>query len=93
MCFAVIGTWYIVYEGTYSSQDVEDDLKAGIMSLAVGHRRHAKTYLGTAAAVQVALLGVVGILIGAGPFCFPGACVEIRMSLEWILWSVGLRII
>ncbi|CAF9935760.1 Para-hydroxybenzoate--polyprenyltransferase, mitochondrial precursor (PHB:polyprenyltransferase) [Imshaugia aleurites] len=88
--YAATGTWTIVYEGTYSFQDVRDDLKAGIMSLAVGHRHHAKSLLGSAAALQVGLLGLVGWLVQASPVYFVGACVGAGLSLGWMIWSVDL---
>ncbi len=88
--FAATGTWCIVYEGTYSFQDLKDDLKAGIMSLAVGHRHHAKTFLGSAAAVMVGFLGLVGWLIGAGPIYYVGACGGTGISLGKMVLSVDL---
>lgn len=89
--FAATGTWCIVYEGIYSFQDLRDDLKAGIWSLAVGHRHHAKQFLGTAAAVMVTFLGLVGWLTEAGPIYFLGACVGTALSLGYMVWSVDLE--
>lgn len=88
--FAATGTWCIVYEGTYSFQDLTDDLKAGIMSLAVGHHHHAKRFLGSAAAVQVAFLGLAGGLVGVDPVYFVGACGGTALSLGWMIWRVDL---
>lgn len=61
----------VVYEGgAYSFQDPINDLKAGVMSLAVGHRHHAKTLRFGMAALQVKLLVTTGALMRAGPLVF-----------------------
>ena len=42
------------------------------MSLAVGHRQHAKQLLSSMAALQVLLLIITEVLIDAGPLYFSG---------------------
>ena len=54
--YIATGTWTIVYEGTYSFQDLKDDLKAGVMSLAAGHHQHAKQLLSFFVLLQATLL-------------------------------------
>ena len=88
--YTATGIWTIVYEGTYSFQDLTDDLKAGVMSLAVGHRDVAKQLLSTMASLQVGLLFATGTLIGAGRLYFAGACGGTVLSLAYMLWSVDL---
>lgn len=89
--FGATGTWCIVYEGIYSFQDLRDDLKAGIWSLAVGHRHHAKPFLGTAAAVMLAFLGLAGWLIEASPIYFIVTCVGTALSLGYMVRIVNLK--
>ncbi len=89
--YTATGTWTVVYEGTYSFQDLTDDLKAGVMSLAVGHRDHAKQLLSTMASVQVALLLATGYLIGASPLYYTAACGGTTLSLTYMLASVDLK--
>ena len=50
----------------YAHQDVRDDAKAGIGSMAVRWRRHTKILLSILAVLQVGLLIVVGMDMGAG---------------------------
>lgn len=88
--YCVAGTWTVVYEGIYSFQDLEDDLKAGVMSLAVGHQHHAKQLLSSMALLQVALLVATGTLIEAGPLYFVGTVGGTAASLSYMLWSVDL---
>ena len=88
--YAAISTWTIVYEGTYSFQDPNDDFKARVMSLAVGYLDHPKRLLSTVALVQVGFLVATGCLIGARPLYFTGACVETALSLVYMLCSVDL---
>ena len=83
--YVATGTWCIVYEGIYSFQDLRDDLKAGIWSLAVGHRHHAKQFLCTAAAMMVAFLGLVGWFIESSPIYFIAACVCTELSLGYMI--------
>ena len=90
--FGATGTWTIVYEGTYSFQDLKDDLKAGVMSLAVGHQHNAKQLLSLTAMLQVALLFTTGHLINAGPLYFAGACGGTGASLAYMIWIVDLTV-
>ncbi len=64
--------WTVLYDTIYAHQDVKDDTRIGIKSMAVKHG--AKTILTGLAAVQVSLLAVTGWIIGAGPVYFLGTC-------------------
>ena len=90
--YTATGTWTIVYEGTYSFQDLTDDLKAGVMSLAVGHHHHAKQLLSAFASLQVMLLAATGLLMGAGQSYYVGVCGGTAVSLTYMLWSVNLTV-
>ena len=90
--YTTTGTWTIVYEGTYSFQDFTDDLKAGVMSLAVGNHQHAKQFLSMFASLQVILLIATGLLMDAEPLYYARVCGGTAVSLTWMLWSVDLTL-
>ena len=66
--------WTTVYESIYQYQDLDDDIKAGIHSMAVRYRNSIKALLSLAAVLQVLSLAATGVMIGAGPIYFVGAC-------------------
>ncbi|MCJ1330080.1 hypothetical protein MMC10_006761 [Thelotrema lepadinum] len=54
--------WTMIYDTIYAHQDLQDDLKAGIKSLAVVYRDRTKTLLWQLLAVMSALLTACGFL-------------------------------
>ncbi|KAK7535620.1 putative UbiA family prenyltransferase [Phyllosticta citricarpa] len=72
--FASTTLWNITYDTVYAFQDLKDDLQAGVMSLAVRIRHHAKAVLSLFATAMIGLLFAAGVLaefsipffIGAG---------------------------
>lgn len=82
--------WTIVYDMIYAYQDIRDDAKAGIKSIALAQEANAKTFLGTVATVQVCLLGTAGFVIGAGPIFYAGTCGGAAITLAYMVRSVNL---
>lgn len=82
--------WTLVYDTVYAQQDVEDDAKAGVRSMAVWFRGRAKSMLWSVATVQVALLILSGYCIGLGPFYFTVACGGTAASLTYMLITIDL---
>jgi len=83
--------WTVIVEVVQDFQGLKDDLQAGVMSLAVAHHHHAKPMLWSAAIIQVGYLFMTGVLMGAGPIYFAGACGGTAISLTWMLLSVDLE--
>ena len=80
--------WTVLYDTIYAHQDVRDDTRIGIKSMAVKHG--AKTLLAGLAAVQVSLLAVTGWTIGAGPIYFLGTCGGAATATTTMIWHVRL---
>ncbi|EME84303.1 uncharacterized protein MYCFIDRAFT_187365 [Pseudocercospora fijiensis CIRAD86] len=83
--------WTIVYDMIYAYQDIKDDAKAGIKSIALAQQANAKAFLGAVGGVQVALLTGAGLAIGAGPAYFLGTCGGAAATLAYMIWKVNLE--
>ena len=62
--------WTVLNDTIYAVQDLEDDLKVGIMSVAVRYKDNPKTLFGWLAIVQICFLVFTGVVIKAGPIFF-----------------------
>jgi 4-hydroxybenzoate polyprenyltransferase len=82
--------WTLVYDMIYAYQDIKDDVKAGIKSIALAQQHNAKTFLSVVAGVQVALLAASGMAIGAGPIFFGGVCGGAASTLGYMIKKVDL---
>ncbi|TVY78268.1 4-hydroxybenzoate geranyltransferase [Lachnellula suecica] len=67
--------WTIIFDTVYAHQDIKDDIKAGVKSLAVRLGDQTKFGLGILGVIQV------GLLLGAGYFC--------RLSTIYFVVSCG----
>ena len=76
----------------YAHQDYADDLRAGVMGLAVRlGRKGTKPALAVLAAVQVACLVAAGTYAGFGLGYFVLSCGGAAASLATMLWRVQLE--
>lgn len=82
--------WTLVYDMIYAYQDIRDDAKAGIKSIALAQEANAKTFLTAVAGVQVALLAGAGMAIGAGPVFYGGVCGGAAATLGYMIRVVDL---
>lgn len=82
--------WTLVYDMIYAYQDIKDDVKAGIKSIALAQQSNGKKFLSVVAGVQVALLAGSGMAIGAGPVFFGGACGGAAVTLGYMIKKVNL---
>ena len=83
--------WTVIYDTIYAFQDVEDDAKADIKSIAVRHRANTKTLLSSLAVAQVSLLAATGLLTGMSPLYYLGSCGGTAMSLAIMIRKVDLK--
>ena len=88
--YASCVAWTVVYDMIYAYQDIADDAKAGIKSIALAQKSNAKAFLGTVAGLQVALLSGAGVAIGAGPVFFTGTCGGAAATLGYMIYKVDL---
>ena len=83
--------WTVVYDMIYAYQDIRDDAKVGIKSIARAQEKNAKAFLSAVATVQVALLAGAGIAVGAGPVFFVGTCGGAAATLGFMIRRVNLK--
>ena len=92
ICFyAANFAWTVIYDTIYAHQDVEDDAKAGVKSIAVRHRYNKKAVLSGLAGVQLSLLVATGLLTGFSPVYFVGSCGGSAVALAVMIRSVDLK--
>ena len=84
-------TWTTIYECIYAYQDILDDEKHGVNSMAIRLRGRAKTVLSFLAVLQVCLYAWMGWLLRATPWTFGGSCLWMSVSLGTMIWSVDLE--
>jgi 4-hydroxybenzoate polyprenyltransferase len=83
--------WTMVYDMIYAYQDIKDDVKVGIKSIARAQEKNAKFFLTAVSAAQVALLAGAGLSIGAGPIYFIGTCGGAAATAAYMIWKVNLK--
>ncbi|KAK4204799.1 putative para-hydroxybenzoate--polyprenyltransferase mitochondrial precursor [Triangularia verruculosa] len=83
--------WTVLYDMIYAHQDIKDDAKAGIKSIALKHDKETKQVLTGLAAVQIALLAGAGVATGAGPAFFIGGCGGAAVTLGVMIKRVNLK--
>jgi 4-hydroxybenzoate polyprenyltransferase len=82
--------WTILYDMIYAHQDIKDDAKAGIKSIALRHEKNTKAVLSGLAVVQATLLAAAGAAIGAGPIFYVGTCGGALFTTANMIWRVRL---
>ncbi|KAI0902871.1 UbiA prenyltransferase family-domain-containing protein [Ustulina deusta] len=88
--YCATACWTIVYDTIYAQLDVEDDIRAGVRSMAVYFRGHTKTLLWGVSISMVTLLFLSGYLQGFGPGYFTVTCGGTMCSLVYMLSTVDL---
>ncbi|KAF2770153.1 4-hydroxybenzoate polyprenyl transferase [Teratosphaeria nubilosa] len=83
--------WTMVYDMIYAYQDIKDDVKAGIKSIALAQERNGKIFLAAVSAVQVGLLAGAGAAIGAGPLFYFATCGGGAATLGYMIRKVDLK--
>lgn len=83
--------WTVVYDTVYAQQDVEDDAKAGVRSMAVRFMDAPKALLTFVAVLQVALMAISGWIQGWGLAYFTVTCGGVALLLFWNVYTVDLK--
>ena len=89
--YASCVAWTIVYDMIYAYQDIRDDAKAGIKSIALAQEANAKAFLTAVSALQVTLLAGAGGAVGAGPVFYVGTCGGAAVTLGYMIKVVDLK--
>lgn len=87
--------WMILGDTIYAFQDLKDDVKVGIKSMAVAFvvsQRRAKWIFAGLAATQVSFLAATGLLAGAGPIYAVGTVGGTALSLGAMIWKLRLGV-
>ncbi|KAF2874759.1 UbiA prenyltransferase family-domain-containing protein [Massariosphaeria phaeospora] len=83
--------WTVVYDTVYAQQDVEDDAKAGVRSMAVRFKDGPRELLTFVALSQVVLLASSGWIQGFGVAYFSVACGGTAALLFWNVYTIDLK--
>lgn len=81
----------MIYDTVYAHQDLSDDLKAGVMSMAVACAGRTKEVLYVLSVVEITLLASTGYLLGLGGWFWGAAVGGTAFVLEWMIWAVRLE--
>jgi len=79
-----------ILEMIYAHQDLKDDLKEGISSMAIRFRAGPKRAMALFALFELIFRIATGILLGFGSFYFVVACAGSALVNVWMLLSVDL---
>jgi 4-hydroxybenzoate polyprenyltransferase len=83
--------WTLLYDTVYAQQDVEDDSKAGVRSIAVRFRKNTRLLLSAVTLAQLSFLGLAGKLQEFGAGYFTIACGGTLVSMLWMLLTINLN--
>ncbi|KAE8822430.1 hypothetical protein PTNB73_08824 [Pyrenophora teres f. teres] len=93
VCVYVAGVlWTVVFDTLYAHQDYLDDIKAGVMGLAVLlGRKGTKPVLSVVTLAQIACLVMTGNLAGFGVGYYAITCALTGFISLWLIWATDLE--
>jgi 4-hydroxybenzoate polyprenyltransferase len=83
--------WTLIYDMIYAYQDIRDDAKAGIKSIALAQEANAKPFLMAMSAVQVSLLVGAGYFVDASLVYYAMTCGGAAATLDHMIREVRLE--
>lgn len=83
--------WTVIYDTVYARQDIKDDAKAGVKSMAVKFQHWTRPLLWVCAMIQVVLLTLAGLLAEMGASYLIVACGGTALSLGTMIQNVKLE--
>ncbi|CAD6567798.1 MAG: Para-hydroxybenzoate--polyprenyltransferase, mitochondrial precursor (PHB:polyprenyltransferase) [Alectoria sarmentosa] len=83
--------WTIGSDLIYAHQDIQDDRKSGINSMAVRHEEKSKAILAGLGMMQILLLTLMGLMVKAGEVYYLGTCGCTLIALWATFGTVNLR--
>ncbi|KAF2197144.1 UbiA prenyltransferase [Delitschia confertaspora ATCC 74209] len=83
--------WTVVYDTVYAQQDVKDDAKAGVKSMAVRYRNNARGLLVAVALLQVGFLAATGFYESLGISYFSLSCGGTTSAMVWMILTLDLN--
>lgn len=91
LCVAEV-FWTMIYDTIYAHQDLQDDIKAGVKSMAVRFRHNTKQLCTVFAVLQVILLNLAGIWSNMPPSYFLVGGGGSSLALAVMIYSVDLEV-
>ncbi|KAK6078336.1 4-hydroxybenzoate polyprenyl transferase [Seiridium cupressi] len=88
--FAANILWTIIYDTIYAHQDIKDDDKAGVKSMALRFEDSTKFLASVLAVGMVLLLMLCGILAGFGLLYYVGTVGGVAAGLAYYIYDVDL---
>ena len=82
--------WMVLSDMCYAFQDLKDDIKAGVRSMAVKHQHHPKIVLSLLAFLQVGSLLMALCFMEADRFCFVWVFVD-ALTVAGMIFKVDLE--
>ena len=83
--------WTMIYDTVYAHQDIRDDVKAGVKSMAIRFADSMKELATILATIQVTLLFTTGWQAGLSPLYFVFTCNGTAVALGKIIAEVNLK--
>ena len=83
--------WTMTYDTIYAHQDLQDDVKAGVKSMAVRFANSTKTLASVLSVLQVGLLIATGWQAGLSSIYFVGTCAGSAIALASMITVVDLE--
>jgi len=83
--------WTMIYDTVYAHQDLKDDLKAGVKSMAVLFRNNTKVLSTVLGIVQIILLMHIGVHLELSSLYFVVGCGGVSVSLLAMIILVNLK--
>ncbi|KAI1119602.1 UbiA-domain-containing protein [Nemania sp. NC0429] len=83
--------WTIIYDTIYAHQDIADDAKAGVKSMALKFKYSTKLLAGVLSIGQVGLLALCGLWAGFGMLYFLVAVGGVGFALTYYICDVDLE--
>jgi len=84
--------WTMIYDTIYAHQDLKDDLKAGVMSMAVRFKDTTKQMTSFLSIIQIGLFIYVGYMLQLGTSYFLVTCAGTAFCLAAMIYLVDLSI-
>ncbi|KAI0120264.1 putative 4-hydroxybenzoate polyprenyl transferase [Hypoxylon sp. NC0597] len=83
--------WTITYDTIYAHQDIADDEKAGVKSMALRFKDRTKLLASLLAIGQTGLLALCGLWAGFGGIYFVGTVGGVAIAMAYYIYKVDLK--
>lgn len=89
--FVAYLVWTVIFDTIYAFQDLRDDLKVGVKSMAVRFRHHPRSLLCVLASILISALAMSGFLLRTGHQYYFEACGGVSALLLVLISSIAFE--